>query len=116
MAIYTDNMPHVATYWPPASPDGHGGRAYGAATLIACRWQDDAVMFRAATGEVQTSSAVVYPDRELELLGMLARGNFTEAEVSEELQPGAVEGSLEIRQRYKTDNLDGTITVHKVYL
>jgi hypothetical protein len=112
---YTGSMTQEATYWPPGLPDGFGGLDFAASVpvLIACRWQDDAALFRDAQGREVTSSAVVYVDRELAMRGCLALGDHTA------LGAGALQevaGAFEIRQVGKSPSLSGWEALHKVYL
>lgn len=78
MAPYTRNMNQTATYWPPGANDGFGGRVLGSPSLIQCRWQDNAQLFRDAEGREVTSSALVYTAEALDVRGYLALGDYVE--------------------------------------
>lgn len=110
MLNYARNMPQTATYWPPADNDGFGNVGFDAPRTLACRWQEDAVLFRDAQGNQQVSQAVVYPAEPLELKGYLMLGESVAAD------PRSVAGAHEIRQRAQSPNLRGTLTLNKVFL
>lgn len=114
LAAYTRGLNQVAVYWPPGQPDGLGGRAYGTAVEIRCRWQNVAEVYRSSQGEELTSSSVVYPDRVLEIGGFLALGSF-EDDITY-TTPGDVDGSREIRQVSASPSLRADKQINKVYL
>lgn len=114
LPAYTLDMTQAATYWPPPVPDGTGGVVFSAQpTVIACRWQDQHIMFHNAQGEEVMSSAVVYVDRELEIGGYLFLGDATEeADYIDAQEVGA----KEIRQRAASPSLEGDMQLNKVWL
>lgn len=114
LSPYVRNMRQTAIYWPPGSPDGLGGTAYGTPVEISCRWEDEAVLFRNANGEEQTSSAVVYVDRVLENRGRLALTTFAAAVTY--AVPSDVEGAREIRHVSAAPSLRADKQLNKVYL
>ena len=107
MVAFTRNMPQDATYWPPGSNDGTGGRTLGAAVTIKCRWQDTSVLFRDSNGQEVVSEAVVYVDRTLLLRGKLALGTHVGSPPTT---------AREIRQVNASSNLTNTSTLNKVIL
>lgn len=111
MTAFTRYMPHVATYWSPGVSDGFGGTSYGAPIAIQCRWQDSTDLFRAPSGEETASEAIVYPDRELAIGGVLAREDQTATP-----DPANADGAKEIRQVGKSPSLGGDVVLHKVWL
>jgi hypothetical protein len=115
VAPYTGSMTQEATYWPPGIPDGFGGLNFTSSVpvLLACRWQDDAVLFRDAQGREVTSSALVYPDRELAVRGFLALGDHTGSGAGTPLE---VAGAFEVRQIASSPSLSGDEILHKVFL
>lgn len=115
MRPYTRDMHQAATYWPPGKNDGFGNIDFSDVTpiVIRCRWQDTAVLFRNAQGQEETSSAVVYPDRELMIRGMLALGD--ESATAGAADPGQA-GAREIRQVGASPSLAGDEVLHKVFL
>lgn len=112
---YTTSMHHKATYWPPGQIDEFGQYNFldVLPELIDCRWQDDAVLFRSATGEEKTSQAVVYPEKQLSVRGYLAYGDLTD-QVG--VNPREIESAFEIQQVGRTASLDGLTFLNKVYL
>lgn len=108
MIPYTDDMPEVATYWPPAGSDGFGNATFGAPVPLPCRWQNMAQLFRDNQGREVMSRAVVYIGGPVETLGALLRGESADA------TPPA--GALQIRQTMDSPGLDGDDVLHKVVL
>lgn len=111
---YTDNMPHVATYWAPGVPDQFGGLDFGSITpvVINCRWQDDNELFRDSSSREVMSDAVVYPDQQLELRGMLVRGD---AGTATSVDPRVI-GAREIRKVGASPSLCDELVLNKVWL
>jgi hypothetical protein len=105
MAVYVRNMPHRATYWSPGTVATFGQRTYGAPVNITCRWQDSTELARASDGQEFTTSAVVYPDRDVELGGLLAPG-----------WAASQDSAKEIRARSAHSNLGGTLTHYKAMI
>ena len=62
-----------ATYWASVQEDGLGGYNFGPSVNIKCRWQQKSQLFRNAEGEEVVATDIVYPDRELNKNGFLAR-------------------------------------------
>ncbi len=108
LPAYTDGMHQTATYWPPTSNDGFGGKTFGSPVIITCRWQDKSELFRDHSGQEVRSSAVVYSDRVLEERGFLALGSFKDA--------APVVGSREIRSVGATPSLNADQQLNKVWL
>ena len=103
-------MLQVATYWPPGEPDGFGGTAFGAPETVLVRWQDKAELFIDAEAREVASSAVIYPEKPLEVGGYLVLGN------SSETDPQSVSDAKEIRQSGNSPNLRQTEKLNKVWL
>ena len=101
-------MPQAATYWPPGSNDGFGGRGVLAPVAIACRWQEDAQLFRTPEGREAVSRAVVYTSQPVALGGFLLLGES----VADVLPAGAEE----IRQVGISPSLDGSEALHKAWV
>lgn len=118
MTAYTRGLRQKATYWSPGAPDGEGGIAYGNPVVISCRWQDKSVLFRNAQGQEETSSSIVYPDRELSIRGLLAEGDLSDDFSSEGwLDPETLYGAArEIRGRDASPSYHGSVTLNKVFL
>lgn len=95
MTVYALNMPEVATYWPPGSPDGYGGFSASDAEDLKCRWQIAAKQYRDASGEIALSEAVIYVDRMVEVGGFLARGEAADRTEAREIRAVMVSPSLD---------------------
>lgn len=108
MTAWTLGLDQVATYWAPSSKDRFGKQVFADPVVIACRWQDVAERFINPNGEEKTSSTVVYPDRLLELGGLLVEGETDEAP--------EVAGAKIIQQRGRSPSLGLSIELHKVWL
>ena len=105
-------MRQRATYWAPGGNDGFGSVVFEAPEYpVHCRWQGEAVLFRDAQAREQTSQAVVYPEKELELQGYLALGDYEYV-----VDPRTIEGAFEIRQKASSPQLTGDLILHKVFL
>lgn len=103
-------MPMMATYWSPGVSDGEGGKSFGPPSTVYCRWQNDAIMFRSATGEELTSSAIAYVNRaDLQVDGFMALGQHTGA-------PNTVQGACEIKNIMSSPSLRNDRVLYKVML
>lgn len=111
MEAYTEDMNQEATYWAPTGGYVMGDPQLAAPVLIACRWQDVAVNFRTPAGEVMTSSAVVYSDRQLATQGWLALGDHTTSGT-----PRGLPGAWMIQQTGSSPDLDAELILHKNWL
>lgn len=108
---YKRNMKQDATYWPPGTPDGTGGVSFGTPTLVQCRWEDKAVLFRDANGQERTSEAVVYVNQEVATRGYLAQGDETASS-----DPLTVAGAREIRAVHNSPALRADKALNKAML
>ena len=107
---YQRNMRRQATYWPPSDDaDGFGRPAFLDPVAVKVRWQDKADIFRDREGRELTSSAVVYIDGPVEAGGFLALGQHPEPDPRQT-------DAREIGASGTSDNLRGTITLHKAWL
>lgn len=111
MAPLVFNMRQAATYWPPGAADGYGGIVPGTPRVVACRWEDRAVLFRSPSGEEEVSAAVVYPDQELAVKGYLALGDQTAT-----ADPRGLAGAREIRQVGKSPALRRDVELNKCWV
>jgi hypothetical protein len=113
MGYYTRNMKQQVTYWAPGVNNGFGNLDFSGVErdVFLGRWQDDAVLFRDAQGQEQTSSAVVYLPFAVSERGYLCLGNRIS-----ELDPTQVDKAYEIRQVSQSPSLDGNTILVKVYL
>lgn len=110
MTNYARNMPETLTYWARTGTGGTGEPTFAAPVQINCRWEDKAVLFRDAYGVERTSKAIVYPAQALALQGWIYLGTSAAAD------PRTVTGAFEVMQTGRSNNLGGTLTLHKVYL
>lgn len=110
IAPFVRRMTQTATYWPPGANAPGGDVSYGAPVAIKCRWQDKRDLVRSADGQEVSSSAIVYPDRELADKGYLYLGAAVSA------NPRTVIGAREILARGTSPSLDGSVQLHKVWL
>lgn len=101
-------MRQAATYWPPASNDGFGARGAGPPEERACRWQNDAELFRDPEGREVASKAVVYVSAPVEVGGWLILGEYAD--------PVPPAEALEVRQIGGSPDLRAVQELHKVYL
>lgn len=76
MSIITRMLKDTATYWPVIT-DGYGGFEFGAPVAISCRWEEVQEEFITPEGREEVSDAVVYVDRDLEVGGYLAQGDYS---------------------------------------
>lgn len=106
---YSDDMPHLATYWPMTGRDAFGAITYGDPVVIQCRWQNKNDLFVDALGRERVSSAVIYPAHEVAIEGMLARGEHAST------KPHIV-GAKQIMAVGDSPDLDDAITLYKVWL
>ena len=106
----TRRMKQAATYWPPGEPDGFGGTGFGDPETVRVRWQDKAELFIDSEAREVASSAVVYPEKPLEVGGYLVLGE------SAETDPQSVGDAKEIRQSGNSPNLRQTEKLNKVWL
>ena len=107
IAPYTRGMNQDATYWAPGVNDGVGGKAYGSAVAVQCRWQDKAVRFRSPSGDELTSSSIVYVNTEVLPEGKIALGTHVGAPPSD---------AKDIIQVDKSPSYHGNKQLIKVYL
>lgn len=117
---YTNGLNQVATYWAPGVNNGFGGIVYSVEpVVIACRWQDKMDRIRSTTGEIITSTAVLYVDRALSPKGYICLGDVTDQVDSDGLlDPHDVEGASpqEIKNVGTSPMIDASMTLHKVWL
>lgn len=117
---YTNGLNQVATYWAPGVNDGFGGIVYSVApVVIACRWQDKLDRIRSSSGEVITSTAIVYADRALSVKGYICLGDVTDQVDSDGLlDPEDVTGATpqEIKNVGTSPTIDADVILHKVWL
>lgn len=111
MLPYTRNLHQDAVYWPPLGNDGFGGFSYGEPVAIKCRWQSRVTLVRNAQGKEVPSSAIVYPDRELRVEGLLLPGTIPLGGFT---APPA--NARQILSAGSSPSLRATVELHKVWL
>ena len=115
MAIYTRNMPQVAVYWEPGPNSGFGACDFTLVdpVVINCRWQDKAELVRDAQHREFTSTAVVYPDRELAPGGYVA---LTTLDDDGQPDSGTPERAREVRAAGASPSLRNAFSLQKTWL
>lgn len=112
MNAYTRSLRQDATYWPPITNDGFGGKSVSIGVLIKVRWEDKTVLFRSVDQREETSSSVVYTKKIDNVVngGKLALGDF-----SGDLPPSN-EDVFEVRQVSQSPSIKDRYKVVKVFL
>lgn len=115
MVDFTDFMPHTITYWEPGTPDGYGGLDFSAVTPVTIegRWQKVSQLFRDDNKREVLSNAIVYTEQAVGMRGYLGFGDLTG---SGDTDPREIEGLYEIRQVGFSDDIEGSLRLHKVWL
>lgn len=103
-------MNQAMTYWAFVSLDRFSKPTFAAPVQIFCRWQDVAELFKDAQGQQRTSSAIIYSEYSLDLNGYVKRGTDSTG------YPVGLTGAYEILQTGSSPNLNGTITLNKVFV
>ena len=109
--LYTRNMTQTATYWQPLGITASGQTTFNAPILIKCRWQNKNDVFKNTEGKDEVSSAVVYPNSQLEIRGYLALGDETA-----NAYPLDVASAFEIKNVGSSPALDGSQELIKAWL
>lgn len=108
----TDNITFVkriqtAVYWAPTG----AFTQYGVPVLddpieISCRWEDQSVETIAPDGTTKMSVALVYPDRDVEVAGVLMLGDLESS--TDLINPKENDGAEEIIRFDKLPDFNGT--------
>lgn len=77
MSFLLDLMNQEATYWGNPEPDGYGGKTFDRPVLINCRWEDKFELVVDRQGKEVTAISKVFVDRDMEVGGYIALGDFT---------------------------------------
>lgn len=102
-----------AVYWAPGPNDRFGTRTYPTPGIqIKVRWIDKNEQFIDFEGVVQTSTAVVFVDRDLELGGFLFLGVLADAPPD----PKRSRKAIEIRSFQSTPDFRAIRFIRKVFL
>jgi hypothetical protein len=102
--------PELFTYWPMGALNEYGIATPGDPELRRGRWEDRDEVIRNTKGDETTSKARVFLDTDVEPLGYLARGDFTDSTTA----PSSL--GTEIKQVARTPNLRYSNTEIKAYL
>lgn len=119
MSIITRMRKQTATYW-STTPDGYGGVEFSAPVAIECRWEDKQERFVDETGRETVSRSIVYVDRDLEVGGYLALGDYSASTstttTGEEPSFTPPDTARPIRKFDKLPNLRNTETLRTAWL
>lgn len=111
MIFYSRSMTQQATYWAPLGNTPSGGVEFAPPRIIACRWEDKAVLFRAANGREMTSRSVVYAPLAVERRGWLYLGD-----AMQHANPQDATGAAEVQNVFHSPALKGEQVLAKVML
>jgi hypothetical protein len=114
MDIISEMRLQKAVYWAPAESDEYGRKTYADPVEIDCRWSDKQIMFRDMRGQEKVSRAVVYPDRALDLNGVLWLGEL--AGLTSTTAPFENTGAYEISLMAAIPTIDNDATLYKAIL
>jgi len=121
MSLITRMRKQTCVYWGLASTasggidyDGYGQPQYTAPIQITCRWEESVQEFLDMSGARQLSNAVVYPELDVVLGGVLMLGTL--ADVTDEDNPKENDNAWEIRRFDKLPTLRATEFLRTVYL
>jgi hypothetical protein len=103
MSIIKKMRKQYAVYWPPLGPNQSGMQTYGEPVEIRCRWEDDDFAFVDSKGTTVASTTSVFPDRILEVGGILWKGRLLD--VPSQSDPLSNENSDEIIKFGELPNL-----------
>lgn len=107
----------TAVYWEPAGTrDSYGNPEYLEAVEITCRWENRQEVYRDKDGREVRSLAVVYPDRALEVEGMLVLADLDSLASSQETDPSTVVNVQEIKSTQESRGVRKDSYVYKVWL
>ncbi len=103
------NLKGKITRW-TTTKSAYSGFTFGVPELINARWEDSNVVFRSATGEEETSAAVVYTDQDLVIGDYIADGEFLDV-----ADPTTI-GAFRVRQFGRTTDLRNVTTIRKAFV
>ena len=104
----------TAVYWALLSHDDSGQPTYVAPIEIACRWDKTTVEFVDMNGDRQASNAKVFPDQEVDVIGVLFLGELTD--LTDEDDPKSNFGAWEIRRFDIIKSFDQSEELYIAYL
>lgn len=108
----------VCTWWPQSrgAPDDFGQPIWTPPAQIQCRWADEIKEFVAKDGTRQTSTAIVYVDRDMQIGDLLTHLPLAGLVNSDPQNAKLNPDTFEVRQFQKLPNLHKTEYLRTVYL
>lgn len=113
MSIIRRMRKQKAIYWRRLTPDKYGTFSYASPVEVSCRWDDCTEEFRNAQGQLEASSAVVYPDRQM-YIGDILKKSEIESDTPDD--PREDTEIFEIKRFDVTPNLRNTENLYTAYL
>ena len=104
-------LPNTVTYWGSLVADGRGGYTFAAPVACDGRWEDTNEIFINQSAEEETSKAVIFIDRDLDIGGYVALGDQTA--YSDPLQ---VTGAYRIKGFAKIPDIKSNYYVRKAWV
>jgi hypothetical protein len=99
------------THWANAGSDGFGGFTFGTPVTFKGRWEDKNILFLTASGEEETSNAIVYVPQAVDIGDYLGFGDLTA-----DADPTAVDGPQRVRGYNRSTDLRGLNQIMKAIL
>jgi len=110
----TQKAGQTAVYWEPDGKDSYGQPTFKEGREISVRWIDKAELFLDSNGEQKVSRAHVHVLEDLEIFGLLYKGNLTDLTTPND--PQRVSGAYQIRQKLGLKDVSGSQDFYKVIL
>jgi hypothetical protein len=108
-----------AVYWAPTSDtDEFGNKLFAEPKVIKVRWEERVQEFAGPNNESMLSNAVVYTDRDVELLGVLKKleKGETLSSLASTTNPFENEKAWEVRRFDKLPTIKATDFIRQAYL
>jgi hypothetical protein len=106
----------TAIYWAPDGVDSFGQPTFTDLVEIACRWENKNEVFIDKTAREARSTAVIYPDQELQEEGMLFLGTLDDLSSGQENDPRSIADAGEIKAVGSSPNLKATSLFYKAWI
>ena len=110
MMRMADTYNQQITYWSNPASDGYGGNTFGTPVTLLGRWQDKQEEFTDPEGKLNTSMAVIFLSREVQVGGYLFLG------VSKTVDPTSLHEAYLIKQYTNTPDLRNLFNLRKAFL
>jgi hypothetical protein len=121
--IISKNCTQKAVYWSAPKEDGYGGKTFGNAVELDCRWEEMIQVTTDAKGAEITSRALIFVTQDIDEEGMLYLGTlddlydlYGDSSAGEIDDPMSIVGAYIIKRFQKTPSMDGTGYLRKAYL